>query len=84
MPFAVLIGGLISQPTGFRQRADRYQSQRHEYQKLLLILSQFGLIFAIATVALGEWVAPTLSQKPKTSKPPPSTAKSVPAIPAFG
>ena len=43
-------------------------------KKLLLILSQFGLIFAIATVALGEWVAPTLSQKAETSKLPPSTA----------
>ncbi len=37
-------------------------------KKLLLILSQFGFIFAIATVALGEWVAPTLSQKAENIK----------------
>ena len=37
-------------------------------KKLLLILSQFGLIFALATAALGEWIAPVLSQKAENIK----------------
>ena len=85
MPLAVLIGGLISlSQLASGSELTVIKASGMSTKKLLLILSQFGLIFAIATVALGEWVAPTLSQKAETSKPLPLTAKSVPAIPAFG
>lgn len=63
MPLAVLIGGLIFPPANWLPAAGgHYQSQRHEHQKLLVVLSQFGLIFAIATVARGSGLPPTLSQ----------------------
>lgn len=64
MPLAVLIGGLISlSQLASGSELTVIKASGMSTKKLLLILSQFGLIFAIATVALGEWVAPTLSQK---------------------
>ena len=69
MPLAVLIGGLISlSQLASGSELTVIKASGMSTKKLLLILSQFGLIFAIATVALGEWVAPTLSQKAENIK----------------
>lgn len=69
MPLAVLIGGLasLSQLAAGSELAV-IKASGMSTKKLLLILSQFGFIFAIAAVALGEWVAPTLSQKAENIK----------------
>ncbi|EJU53200.1 permease, YjgP/YjgQ family [Neisseria meningitidis 93004] len=69
MPLAVLIGGLVSlSQLAAGSELTVIKASGMSTKKLLLILSQFGFIFAIATVALGEWVAPTLSQKAENIK----------------
>ena len=69
IPLAVLIGGLVSlSQLAAGSELTVIKASGMSTKKLLLILSQFGFIFAIATVALGEWVAPTLSQKAENIK----------------
>ncbi len=69
MPLAVLIGGLVSlSQLAAGSELTVIKASGMSTKKLLLILSQFGLIFAIATAALGEWIAPTLSQKAENIK----------------
>ena len=69
MPLAVLIGGLVSlSQLAAGSELTVIKASGMSTKKLLLILSQFGLIFAIATAALGEWIAPVLSQKAENIK----------------
>ncbi|ASK26525.1 LPS export ABC transporter permease LptG [Neisseria chenwenguii] len=69
MPLGVLIGGLISlSQLAQGSELTVMKASGLSTKKLLLILSQFGLIFALATVALGEWVAPALSQRAENLK----------------
>ena len=69
MPLAVLIGGLVSlSQLAAGSELTVIKASGMSTKKLLLVLSQFGLIFALATVALGEWVAPTMSQKAENIK----------------
>lgn len=69
MPLATLIGGLLSLG---RLAADSeltvIKAGGVSTRKLLSVLSQFGLIFALATAALGEWIAPALNQKAENIK----------------
>ncbi|PSJ79741.1 LPS export ABC transporter permease LptG [Neisseria iguanae] len=69
MPLAVLIGGLISlSQLASGSELTVMKASGLNIKKLLLILAKFGLIFALATVALGEWVAPKLSQRAENLK----------------
>ncbi|STZ75618.1 LPS export ABC transporter permease LptG [Bergeriella denitrificans] len=69
MPLGVLIGGLIAlSQLAAGSELTVMKASGLSTKKLLLILSQFGLIFAVATAALGEWVAPSLSQRAENLK----------------
>lgn len=69
MPLAVLIGGLIAlSQLASGSELTVMKTSGMSTKKLLLVLSQFGLIFALATVVLGEWVAPSLSQRAENLK----------------
>ncbi|SPY01537.1 putative permease [Neisseria meningitidis] len=69
MPLAVLIGGLVSlSQLAAGSELTVIKASGMSTKKILLILSQFGLIFAIATATLGEWIAPVLSQKAENIK----------------
>lgn len=69
MPLAVLIGGLVSlSQLASGSELTVIKASGMSTKKILIVLSQFGLIFALATVALGEWIAPTLSQKAENIK----------------
>ncbi|MCP1660147.1 LPS export ABC transporter permease LptG [Neisseria perflava] len=64
MPLAVLIGGLIAlSQLAQGSELTVMKASGLSTKRLLLILSQFGLIFALVTVVLGEWAAPALSQR---------------------
>lgn len=69
MPLAVLIGGLISlSQLAAGSELTVMKASGLSTKKLLIILAQLGLIFSLATVALGEWVAPKLSQRAENLK----------------
>ena len=69
MPLAVLIGGLLSlSQLASGSELTVMKASGMSTKKLLLVLSQFGLIFALATVAVGEWVAPQLSRYAENMK----------------
>ena len=69
MPLGVLIGGLIAlSQLAQGSELTVMKASGLSTKKLLLILSQFGLIFAVATVVIGEWIAPSLSQRAENLK----------------
>lgn len=69
MPLAVLIGGLIAlSQLAQGSELTVMKASGLSTKRLLLILSQFGLIFAVATAALGEWVAPSMSKRAESLK----------------
>ncbi|QEY23436.1 LPS export ABC transporter permease LptG [Neisseria animalis] len=69
MPLGVLIGGLIAlSQLASGSELTVMKASGLSTKRLLLILSQFGLIFAVATAVLGEWVAPSLSQRAENIK----------------
>lgn len=69
MPLAVLIGGLIAlSQLASGSELTVMKASGLSTKKLLLVLTRFGLIFALATVVLGEWVAPALSQRAENLK----------------
>ena len=69
MPLGVLIGGLIAlSQLAAGSELTVMKASGMSTKKLLAVLSQFGLIFALATVVLGEWVAPDLSRRAENMK----------------
>ena len=69
MPLAVLIGGLIAlSQLASGSELTVIKASGMSTKRLLAVLSQFGLIFALATVVLGEWVAPDLSRRAENMK----------------
>ncbi|MCF7529314.1 LPS export ABC transporter permease LptG [Neisseria lisongii] len=69
MPLAVLIGGLIAlSQLAAGSELTVIKASGMSTRKLLGILSQFGLIFALATVAVGEWAAPKASRYAENMK----------------
>ena len=69
MPLGVLIGGLIAlSQLASGSELTVIKASGMSTKRLLAVLSQFGLIFALATVVLGEWVAPDLSRRAENMK----------------
>ncbi|UOO81562.1 LPS export ABC transporter permease LptG [Uruburuella testudinis] len=69
MPLAVLIGGLIAlSQLAAGSELTVMKTSGMSTQKLIAVLLQFGLIFAVATALLGEWLAPSLSQRAENLK----------------
>ena len=82
LPLAVLIGGLIAlSQLASGSELTVMKASGMSTKKLIAVLLQFGLIFAVATALLGEWL---IAGAPKISKPAPSAAKSAPAARACG
>lgn len=74
MPLATLIGGLLalSQLSSSSELAV-IKTSGLSTGNIIAIIFKFSLIFAVATVILGEWLAPELSRRADTLK---ATAKS--------
>lgn len=69
MPLAVLIGGLIAlSQLASGSELTVMKTSGVSTKKLIVTLLQFGFIFAVATALLGEWLAPTLSQRAENLK----------------
>ncbi|WP_373795542.1 LPS export ABC transporter permease LptG [Neisseria dentiae] len=69
MPLAVLIGGLIAlSQLASGSEITVMKTSGMSTKKLIAVLLRFGLIFAVATAALGEWLAPSLSQSAENMK----------------
>lgn len=69
MPLAVLIGGLIAlSQLASGSELTVMKASGMSTKRLLIVLSQFGLIFALAAAVLGEWIAPSLSQRAENLK----------------
>ncbi|WP_373741414.1 LPS export ABC transporter permease LptG [Neisseria sp.] len=69
MPLAVLIGGLIAlSQLAAGSELTVMKTSGLSTRKLIGILLKFGLIFAVATALLGEWLAPSLSRQAENMK----------------
>lgn len=69
MPLAVLIGGLIAlSQLAAGSEITVMKTSGMSTKKLITVLLKFGLIFAVATAVLGEWLAPSLSQRAENMK----------------
>lgn len=69
MPLAVLIGGLVAlSQLASGSELTVIKTSGMSTQKLIGVLLQFGLIFAVLTALLGEWIAPSLSQRAENMK----------------
>ena len=64
MPLAVLIGGLVAlNQLSTGSELTVMKSSGISTKKLIIMLLQFGLVFAVCTALLGEWLAPSISQR---------------------
>lgn len=69
MPLAVLIGGLIAlSQLASGSEITVMKTSGMSTRKLIGVLLKFGLVFAVATAVLGEWLAPSLSQRAENMK----------------
>ncbi|VEJ20741.1 LPS export ABC transporter permease LptG [Neisseria animaloris] len=69
MPLAVLIGGLVAlSQLASGSELTVMKTSGMSTKKLITVLFQFGLIFAVLTALLGEWIAPSLSQRAENLK----------------
>ncbi|OSI14852.1 LPS export ABC transporter permease LptG [Neisseria dumasiana] len=69
MPLAVLIGGLVAlSQLASGSELTVMKTSGMSTKKLIAVLLQFGLIFAVLTALLGEWVAPSLSRYAENMK----------------
>nr|WP_289623042.1 LPS export ABC transporter permease LptG [Neisseria montereyensis] len=69
MPLVVLIGGLVAlSQLASGSELTVMKTSGMSTKRLIGILLQFGLIFAIFTAVLGEWVAPSLSRNAENLK----------------
>ncbi|MBP6393507.1 LPS export ABC transporter permease LptG [Uruburuella suis] len=69
LPLAVLIGGLIAlSQLASGSELTVMKASGMSTKKLIAVLLQFGLIFAVATALLGEWLAPAMSQRAENLK----------------
>lgn len=69
MPLAVLIGGLVAlSQLASGSELTVMKTSGMSTKKLITVLLQFGLIFAVLTALLGEWIAPSLSQRAENLK----------------
>lgn len=69
MPLAVLIGGLIAlSQLAANSELTVIKTSGMSTKNLIAILLQFGLIFAVATVLVGEFAAPAASQYAENMK----------------
>lgn len=69
MPLAVLIGGLValSQLAG-NSELTVIKTSGISIGRIIAMLLQFGMLFAVLTVLLGEWIVPLSGQKAKQFK----------------
>ena len=75
LPLAVLIGGLIAlSQLASGSELTVMKASGMSTKKLIAVLLQFGLIFAVATALLGEWLAPAMSQRAENLKASATTA----------
>lgn len=69
MPLAVLVGGLTAMS---RMAADSeltvMKTSGISTARLMAVLAQFGAVFALATLVLGEWVAPEMGRRAEQFK----------------
>ncbi|MDO5640607.1 MAG: LPS export ABC transporter permease LptG [Neisseria sp.] len=69
MPLAVLIGGLVAlSQLASGSELTVMKTSGMSTKKLIATLLQYGFLFAVATAVLGEWVAPSLSQRAENLK----------------
>ena len=69
MPLAVLIGGLVAlSQLAAGSELTVMKTSGMSTKKLIVTLLQYGFIFALATTLLGEWIAPSLSQRAENLK----------------
>ncbi|HFC8517280.1 LPS export ABC transporter permease LptG [Neisseria weaveri] len=69
MPLAVLIGGLLAlNQLAAGSEITVMKASGMSTGRLIAVLLQFGLIFAVATAVLGEWLAPGLSRQAENMK----------------
>ncbi|MFV2029681.1 LPS export ABC transporter permease LptG [Neisseria sp. S1] len=69
MPLAALIGGLIAlNQLASGSELTVMKASGMSTRKLITILLQFGLIFALATAVLGEWLAPAANRYAENMK----------------
>lgn len=63
MPLAVLVGGLVAlNQLAAHSELTVMKTSGISTARLMGMLAQFGLLFAVFTLVLGEWVAPKLSR----------------------
>lgn len=69
MPLAVLIGSLValSQLAGHNELTV-IKTSGISLRRIITMLLQFGLVFAVLTVLLGEWIVPISGQRAKQFK----------------